>query len=157
MAVCCWGREGLGLRNMTTPDQNARAIDAWQRSKRLPLPRKSEQRDHISSSSQDQPARGKLLECLLKAQREHIESQCRTEKSQNASTGTSYSSCFHDVIQAWHLLSMTRTVLEMLGQFMSSTGHTGSQGSAGNTTVIEEVHCRCGDEEPSRNQCTLRE
>ena len=61
MAVCCWGREGLGLRNMTTPDQNARAIDAWQRSQRLPLPREDEQRDHISSSSQDEPATGKLL------------------------------------------------------------------------------------------------
>ena len=118
MAVCCRGREGLGLRNMTTPDQKSRAIDTWQRSERLPLPRRNEQRDHISSRSQDQPARGKLLECLLQVKREHIESQCRKE-SKKASTGTSYSLCFRNVIQAWHLLSMTGTVLEMLGQFMS--------------------------------------
>ncbi len=79
MAVCCWGREGVGLRNMTTPDQQTKTIDAWQHSEKLPLPRRNEQRDHIRSSSQDQPARGELLECLLQVRRAHTESQCRKE------------------------------------------------------------------------------
>ena len=60
------GPGGIGLRKMTNPEEKSRQINTGQcnwpdNSKRLPLPREDEQRDHISSSSQDEPATGKLL------------------------------------------------------------------------------------------------
>ena len=61
-------------------DAHGSSIKEHQVSKRRKLSA-IEQRDQISSSSQDQPARGKLLECLLQVKREHIESQCRKESN----------------------------------------------------------------------------
>ena len=66
MTVCCRGQGGIGLRKMTTSVEISRQTNTghcnWpDNRKRHPLPREDEQRDHISSSSQDEPATGKLL------------------------------------------------------------------------------------------------
>ena len=70
--------EALSVASAT--DAHGSSIKEHQVSKRMKLSA-IEQRDQISSSSQDQPARGKLLECLLQVKREHIESQCRKESN----------------------------------------------------------------------------
>lgn len=74
-----WSRDtsGIGLNKQTTPDKMAEDMDRWQRkvedkSKLLALP--------ASSSSEDeQPAPGEILNRLHQAKKEHVESQCTSE------------------------------------------------------------------------------